>query len=250
MGRANASPTGRLASRYPVIDLGLAPYLPVQRLQQDLRHAVAEKIIEGVILLAEHPATVTLGKRADFREDVRNPTELIRRGVATVRSERGGRATLHAPGQLVIYPVVPVPHRNLRAYVRGLEEMLCLVLKRLGIECHRRPGFPGLYVHNQKIASVGLRCERWVASHGASLNVNVELELFSFIVSCGEPYLTQTSIQALTGRTYAMDEIKSLCWQEMQTVFAWDLDPPVQAVPKEVKKILALPSVLALPTDS
>lgn len=223
-----------LSMHYRVFDLGFAPYLPVQDLQQRLRRAVAEGELAGVILLVEHPPTVTLGKRADPAVDLRDAEELKRRKVAVVRSERGGRATVHAPGQLVIYPVVPIPRRDLRAYVYGLEEMARLVLERLGLQAHRRPGFPGLYVQEKKIASVGLRCERWVASHGISLNVNVELDLFDLIVSCGEADLRQTSLQALTGNTYSMGEIKTLCWVELQTVFGWKLDPPAQTTLQEV----------------
>ncbi|MCX8032896.1 MAG: lipoyl(octanoyl) transferase LipB [Thermoleophilia bacterium] len=218
---------------YRVFDLGLAPYLPVQKLQQGFRQAVTQGTVPGVVLLLEHPPTVTLGKRADPAVDLRDAEELRRRKVAVVRSERGGRATAHAPGQLVVYPVVPIPRRDLRAYVYGLEEMVRLVLERLGLQAHRRPGFPGLYVQEKKIASVGLRCERWVASHGISLNVNVELDLFDLIVSCGEADLRQTSLQAFTGNTYSMDEIKTLCWSELQSVFGWKLDPPVRTTLQE-----------------
>ena len=130
--------------------------------------------------------------------------------IPVIASERGGQATLHAPGQLVSYPIVPIPRRDLRTFVHDLEEVLVVLLAGIGIAAQRREGRPGLYVRSDKIASVGLRCQRWVASHGTSLNVDIDLCLFDLIVSCGEPGLRQTSMEAVTGRTYPMDLVKEL----------------------------------------
>ena len=100
------------------------------------------------------------------------------RASTVVRSERGGAATLHAPGQLVSYPVLALPRRDLRAYVTALEEVLIRLVARYGVTASRSASGrrPGLYVGDRKIASIGLRCERWVASHGTALNVAVDLD--------------------------------------------------------------------------
>jgi lipoate-protein ligase B len=205
-------------------DLGSAPYRPVQLLQARLRRAVAESAVAGVLLLLEHEPVITLGSRGT-PADLRHAGRLRERGVALIRSERGGQATLHAPGQLVSYPIVPIPCRDLGAYVRGLEETLILLLADLDVTADRREGRPGVYVGGRKIASVGLRCQRWVASHGTSLNVSIDLSLFDLLVSCGEPELRQTSLQAVSGRTFAMDHIKTLYVRAARQVFGWDLSP-------------------------
>jgi lipoyl(octanoyl) transferase len=229
----------RTPASLPVLDLGIAPYEPTQRLQARLREAVADGVLPGVILLLEHEPVITLGNRRT-PADLRDLAAIRERGVEVALSERGGQATLHAPGQLVSYPLVPVPRRDLRAFVHDLEEVLRVLLAGLGIAAHRRDRHPGLYVAGDKIASIGLRCRRWVSSHGTSLNVNIDLSLFDLLVSCGEPELRQTGVQALTGRTYDMDEIKARYLAAAQQVFGWDLCPPRALTLHEVEGALGL----------
>ena len=207
-----------------MFDLGLAPYEPVQQLQARLREAVAGGLLPGVLLLLEHEPVITLGSRGT-PADLRDLSRIRERGVAVARSERGGQATLHAPGQLVSYPILPIPRRDLAAYVYSLEETVIVLLAGLGVPAHRRDGRPGVYIDGEKIVSVGLRCQRWVASHGTSLNVTPDLSLFDLMVSCGEPELKQTSLQALRGRAFAMDHVKALYIDAAREVFGWDLAP-------------------------
>ncbi len=208
-----------LRPAFPTFDLGVAPYLPLQALQARLRVAVAEGRIPGVLLLLEHEPVITLGSRAGA-QDLHAPS-----GIPVVRSERGGQATLHAPGQLISYPIVPIPGRDLTEYVRGLEEANILTLREFGIRGERRKGRPGVYVSGDKISSIGLRCQRWVSSHGTSLNVTVDLSLFDAIVSCGEPQLQQTSMERLIpDSTPSMAVIKDVYLRSVKQVFGWRLE--------------------------
>jgi lipoate-protein ligase B len=225
-----------------VFDLGIAPYTPVQELQARLRAAVADGDLPGVILLLEHEPVVTLGRRG-VHSDLRSTESVEGQGVEVARSERGGQTTLHAPGQLISYPIVPIPRQDLRSYVRDLEETLLLLLAGLTVAAERREGHPGLYVGGEKIASVGLRCSRWVSSHGTSLNVNVNLELFDLVVSCGESELRQTSLQAVCGRPYDMRQIKASYLQAARQVFGWNLLPMRRVTPEQVEDILRDPQV-------
>ena len=209
-------------------DLGVAPYLQVQRLQTHLRHAVLQGRIPGVLLLLEHHPVVTVGAHAPL-SDLLDPDDAARRGLDIVRSERGGRTTIHAPGQLLAYPVLHIPGRDLRAYVNGLEEVLLRVLEPFGLQAERIPGRPGLYVDGRKIASLGLRCEHGVASHGSSLNVDTDLALFDLITSCGEPGLRQTSIARITGRTPCLHSLKTAYVQAFASVFDCPITVPRQA---------------------
>jgi len=209
----------------PVFDLGTVPYEPVQALQARLRRAVAAKALPGVLLLLEHEPVITLGSRGKL-EDLCDPERIEGQAIPVLVSERGGQATLHAPGQLVSYLIVPIPNRDLRRFVHDLEEVLAVLLAGQGISADRREGRPGLYVEGNKIASVGLRCQRWVASHGTSLNVSIALDLFDLIVSCGEPGLRQTSMEAITGCTYPMPLVKQLYLEAATRVFGWLLAAP------------------------
>ncbi len=224
-----------------VFDLGIAPYTPTQELMARLSAAVADETFPGVILLLEHTPVITLGKRGGTG-DLLDMTAIRERGLDVVRSERGGQATLHAPGQLVSYPLVPIPRRDVRAFVYGLEETLRLLLDHLGVTARRRTGHPGLYVGDEKIASVGLRCRRWVSSHGTSLNVNLDLSLFDLIVSCGEPGLRQTSLQKLTGTDHSMDCVKALYLEAARQVFSWDLGPAQPLSHQHAAEILTVPT--------
>jgi lipoate-protein ligase B len=141
---------------------------------------------------------------------------------------------------LVSYPIVPVPGHDLRAFVNALEETLVVLLADLGVAARRREGHPGLYVGNDKIASVGLRCRRWVASHGTSLNVSLDLSLFDQIVSCGEPTLRQTSLETLASRHFTMAEIKTRYLAAAERVFGWRLLPLRAVAYDEVERTLGL----------
>ncbi len=193
----------------------------------------------GVILLLEHEPVITLGSRGSSG-DLRDLSHVRSLGIKVLPSERGGQATLHAPGQLVSYLIVPIPGRDLRGFVHGLEETLLVLLANLGVFGHRREGRPGLYVEGDKIASVGLRCHRWVASHGTSLNVDVDLGLFDLIISCGEPGLRQISLRAVTGRDYDMDLLKLRYVEAAAQVFGWESTTPRKLPHDQVEAALGL----------
>lgn len=221
---------------FPVLDLGTVPYLPTQEAQAALRARVAEGALPGVLLLLEHEPVITLGSRGGAT-DVASPALARARGLAVVRSERGGAATLHAPGQLVSYPIVPIPRRDLRAYVQALEQILIDLLASAGVQAARRRGAPGLYVHESKIASVGLRCHRWVASHGTSLNVSVDLSLFDAIVSCGEADLRQTSVLIEAETVLPMSRAKELYAAAFADVFGVRLLETRNADLRELRRL-------------
>lgn len=223
----------------PVLDLGLCPYEPVQGLQATLRDAVVDGAISGVLLLLEHTPVITLGSRGSIADLLSGGGEAAS-GISVVRSERGGAATLHAPGQLVCYPVIRLPRQDLRAFVVGLEEALVDLLSPLGVAAGRRQGAPGLYVRDRKIASVGLRCRRWVTSHGTSLNVTIDLGLFDRIVSCGEAGLAQTSVLAETGEAPPMDELKTEYVRAFERVFPLRLGRVERSDHKEVLRRLGV----------
>lgn len=205
-------------------DLGVASYQDAQELQIRLRRTVIDGSSPGVLLLLEHHPVVTLGAHAGM-DDLLDPARAAARNVDIARSERGGRLTVHAPGQLISYPVIPIPHRDLRRYVHHLEDVLACVLRYSGLFPRRLAGKPGLFIGDRKIASLGLRCEHGVASHGSSLNVNVDLSLFDLITSCGEPGLRQTSVACESGRSMTMSTAKQQYLAAFSHVFDIPLAP-------------------------
>jgi lipoate-protein ligase B len=222
-----------------VLDLGVVPYLPAEHLQKRLRSVVAGGALRGIILLLEHEPVITLGKRGTVA-DIRDPEDAALRGVTIVGSERGGLATLHAPGQLISYPIMPLPRRDVRSYVFDLEEVLARVLSDAGLTATRVPGHPGLYVEGAKVASLGLRCEHGIASHGTSLNVDLDLSLFDLVTACGDPHMRQTSICAALGRSVSMDWIKRSYVAEFSAVFGSTFAPTRALSRDQVEAVLGL----------
>jgi len=219
-------------------DLGVVSYSQAEDLQVRLRRAVIDGSILGALLLLEHHPVITMGAHAPTT-DLLNPAKAADLSVAIARSERGGRSTLHAPGQLVSYPILRIPHRDLRAYVRDLEEVLVCVLATTGLSAERRLDMPGLFIGDMKIASIGLRCEHGVSSHGSSLNITVDLSLFDLITSCGERSLKQTSILRETGRPPLMNDMKARYVEAFKEVFALPLQPLRSKTCEEVSAELA-----------
>jgi lipoyl(octanoyl) transferase len=182
-----------------VEDLGLRSYSEVLELQRELRRRrIAGELAEDVLLLVEHPPVVTLGRGTRASSLPLAPAELERRGVEVFEVERGGDVTLHAPGQLVGYPILDLrQHReDLHWYLRRLEDVLISALDRMDIEAGRNPGRTGVWTAGRKIASIGIHVKQWVTLHGFALNVSTDLDRFDLIVPCGIPQVVMTSVAA------------------------------------------------------
>jgi lipoate-protein ligase B len=195
------SPAER-SKRVRLVDLGLRPYGEALELQRSLcRARVAGTLDHDVLLLVEHPAVVTLG-RATRDSSLPIAPELLRsRGFEVYEVERGGDVTLHAPGQLVGYPVLDLAdyRKDLHWYLRQIEEVLIQGLAAVGVAAERRPGLTGVWTGERKIASIGIHVKQWVTLHGFALNVTTDLSLFDVIVPCGIPDVRMTSVAAETG---------------------------------------------------
>ncbi len=149
------------------------------------------------VWLLEHPPLYTAGTSADEKE-LLEPARF-----PVFRTGRGGRYTYHGPGQRVAYAMLDLNRRgrDVRAFVAGLEDWLIATLARLGVEGERRPGAVGIFVGDDKIASIGVRVVRWVTLHGVSLNVAPDLDHFAGIVPCGLHGTDVTSLKALGAET-------------------------------------------------
>ena len=182
-----------------VEDLGLRGYGETLEIQRELRRRrIAGELAEDVLLVVEHPPVVTLGRGTQASSLPLAPALLERRGIEVFEVERGGDVTLHAPGQLVGYPILDLrQHReDLHWYLRSLEDALIQALGSLGIEADRNPGRTGVWTAGRKIASIGIHVKQWVTLHGFALNVTTDLDLFDLIVPCGIPQVVMTSVAA------------------------------------------------------
>jgi lipoyl(octanoyl) transferase len=178
-------------------------------LQMKLVRRRQDGLIADTLLLLEHPPTITLGKSGK-RENVLVPPERLKKeGIALCRTDRGGDVTYHGPRQLVAYPIINLreSQRNIHRYVYDLEEVLIKTLDSFGIKASRDYGHPGVWVERQEIAAIGLNIKHGISMHGLALNVNPNLEHFSFINPCGFSDRKATSMAKLLGHELRIETV-------------------------------------------
>jgi len=173
---------------------GRTSFAACLREQLETREAVVRGDAPATLLLVEHPPTLTLGRRADASDVLWSSEELAARGVEVCETPRGGEATLHAPGQLVCYPIVSVG-RQIRAHIVRLADVTMEVLRDHGVaDAEFRMDTPGVFTPRGKIASIGIHVSRGVTVQGISINVAVDPALFGSLVSCGAPTMSLVSL--------------------------------------------------------
>jgi lipoyl(octanoyl) transferase len=142
-----------------------------------------------LLWILEHPTTYTAG--VSF-----NKKEIIDKKVKIVKSNRGGKITLHNPGQKIIYFVINLNNRkkDIRKFINVIEKSLLQFLKIYKINAKSDKKNIGIWVNNKKIAAIGIRVSRWVAYHGCSINISNNLKQYLKIVPCGLSNKKVTSI--------------------------------------------------------
>ncbi len=196
--------------------LGCQPYTAVLQLQRSLVALRQAGSIGDVALFVEHQPVITLGRGAKAEHLLASAEHLAQAGIEVIAVERGGDVTLHAPGQLVCYPIIGLGagRRDVRRFVMALCRSMNSVLEGLGLQGGTVEGLVGLWVDSRspqawpgadrspfiaKIGAVGVRISRWVTMHGYALNLGVDLSLFNLIVPCGIREYPVTSVRQLTG---------------------------------------------------
>ena len=192
-----------------VWDLGLADYSEAWELQRKLHRQRVEGKISDVLLLLEHPPTLTIGKSGTLDNVLISRERLAQQGLSLFFIDRGGDVTYHGPGQLVGYPILDLRERgkDLHQYVHNLEEVILRTLRMFSIEAGRDESHPGVWADREEIAAIGLSVRRWVTMHGFALNVNTNLDHFTCINPCGFSDRRATSMSKILGRTISMEAV-------------------------------------------
>jgi lipoyl(octanoyl) transferase len=192
-----------------VMHLGVTPYDEAWELQRALAAAVSQQAIPDTVLLLEHPPTVTLGRRTGADElHVPEGAE-----VDVVETDRGGKSTYHAPGQLVCYPILDLNRygRDVKQYCRDLEGVAIATLASFGLAGERREGLTGVWIGDppRKIASLGVHISRWVTTHGLALNVDLDPAPFTeWITACGLDEAEFTTIARELGHAVSVEDVR------------------------------------------
>jgi lipoyl(octanoyl) transferase len=208
-----------------LLELGVVPYAEALELQRTVAREVANGAAPDTVLFLEHPPVITLGRRAE-------PGELHVPDGADVEiceTDRGGKSTYHAPGQLVCYPILDLTrHRqDVQRYCRDLEEAIIRTLAPLGIAATRIDGLTGIWIESppRKVASIGVHISKWITTHGYALNVDLDVTPFTqWITACGLDDAAFTTVARELGRPVSVDEVRAHAVDAFADVFDLDFE--------------------------
>jgi lipoyl(octanoyl) transferase len=192
-----------------LLELGVTPYREAWDLQRSLAAAVSQGAIPDTVVMLEHPPVITLGRRAEEGE-LHVPEDA---DVELVETDRGGKSTYHAPGQLVCYPILDLTRhgQDVKKYCRELEDALVQTLDAFGLAGTRIEGLTGIWLESppRKIASIGIHIHKWVTTHGYALNVDLDPAPFTdWITACGLDGAAFTTMARELDRPLSVDEVR------------------------------------------
>lgn len=196
--------------------LGRRRYQEVFDLQERLLNARRDGQVNDLVLFLEHEPVISRGRGTKSEHLLASPESLAAHGIELVTTNRGGDVTLHAPGQLVAYPIVDLSpdRRDVRRWVKNLTETMRRLALELGIATGTHPKHVGLWADAAapqrfesaeealtpvKVGAIGVRISHWITMHGFALNLDLELDLYRTIVPCGIREHGVSSIRALGG---------------------------------------------------
>lgn len=221
-----------MMKKVELYDLGRMSYQPAWDLQTAIQQRLVtqkkarrkdktRQIDRDVLLLVEHPHVYTLGKSGDENNLLKDMAELADIDAEFVEVDRGGDITYHGPGQIVGYPILNLDRHitDIHKYLRYLEEVIIRTCADFGIEAGRIEGLTGVWVGDEKICAMGVRCSRWVTMHGFAFNVNADLSYFKHIVPCGITDKDVTSLQEILNKKVDLDQVKPRLVSHFENVF-------------------------------
>jgi lipoate-protein ligase B len=170
-----------------------------------LHAAVARGDKPGSILFVEHDPIYTAGRAT--------PPAELQPGFVPV--ERGGKITYHGPGQLVVYPIVPLPRRDVRDWLERLEDFGVAVCAAFGLAATPSVDGTGVFVQGRKVASIGVAVRRWVNLHGIAINVAMDLEPWQRVRPCGLDPTVMTDLSRALGAPVGMDAVRQAAREQV-----------------------------------
>jgi lipoyl(octanoyl) transferase len=209
-----------------LLNLGTTPYLEAWELQRALAAAVSQGAIPDTVVLLEHAPVITLGRRTDEGAELHVPEAAE---VEVVETDRGGKSTFHGPGQLVCYPILDLNRhgRDVKRYVRDLEESAIRTVGAFGLEAMRIEGLTGVWLERppRKICSIGVHIARWVTTHGYALNVDLDPSPFTeWITACGLGDAAFTTMAAELARAITVADVRPHAAAALEEVFGLALE--------------------------
>jgi lipoyl(octanoyl) transferase len=209
-----------------LMSLGIVPYADAVALQQSLAGAVSQHAIPETVIFLEHPSVITLGRRTEEERELHIPDGTA---VEVAETNRGGKSTYHAPGQLVCYPILDLNRhgRDVKRYVRDLEQAIVQTLGAFGLEGRCINGLTGVWLTSppRKIASIGVHVSRWITTHGYALNVDLDTDPFTrWITACGLDDAAFTTMARELDQPVTVADVRPAAIAAIGDVFGLELD--------------------------
>ena len=224
-----------------LLQLDMAEYGKAWELQKALLDARISGKIADCLILLQHPPTFTYGRR--YKEDnlIANKEYYEGNGFAIYKTNRGGLATYHGPGQIVGYPIIKISAytKDYYQYLHMLEEVMIRTLIDFGIVAERNEEYTGVWVNNAKIGFIGVRMSFGYAMHGFSLNVNNDVSPFNHITPCGIQGVRVTSVQELLNTSVNMQEVYAKLTNHFSDVFQIQM----VSIEKGIKEVPSLEGI-------
>ena len=208
-----------------LMNLGLVAYGDASELQRSVAGAVSQGAMPQTVILLEHPPVVTIGRRTETEVELHIPAGAE---VEIAETDRGGKSTFHGPGQLVCYPILDLTKhgKDVKRYVRDLEEALVRTLAAFELEGTRYDGLTGVWMPPasgqgpRKIASIGVHVSRWVTTHGYALNVDLDPAPFTeWITACGLEDAQFTTMARELERPISVEDVRPAAIEAIADVF-------------------------------
>lgn len=210
-----------LARECRVIQLGLCDYMDAYKIQKQILDQRKSGTIPDTLLFLSHPPVLTIGRRGNRKNILVSDEVLYREGIVVYETDRGGDITYHGPGQIVGYPVLDLKQfgRDVHRIINMYEEVIIRLLKYYDLEGSRVQDYPGVWIGNEKICALGIGISRWVSFHGFALNVNTNLNHFSYIIPCGITGRGVTSMSKVLERNVDESEVTGFLTKIFGMVF-------------------------------
>ena len=192
---------------------GVKQYREIHQLQLQLVEYVrTDPDVPAIFLVVEHPPVFTLGRRGGREFLVVNEKFLTEKNIEILPIERGGVITYHGPGQLVVYPIIHLRRAKISVtrLVFQMEELMIKIATAFQVSAGRDSRNHGVWVRGKKLGSIGIAVRHGVSYHGMALNLNPDLQPFSWIHPCGLLDVQMTSLANESGNAVSLHEVEAL----------------------------------------
>ncbi len=172
-------------------------------------YKLAKKKKHIFLALGSHsPSVITLGYNANHNH-ILNPLVINNNNIIIRKTKRGGGITIHMQGQLIIYTIISIPHFNINInyFIKILETCMITTCKYWKINAYKQKSKIGIYIKYKKIGFIGLKNQYGIITHGISLNINNNIDIYAYFIPCNNNSTIITSLKEILNHNISISII-------------------------------------------